>query len=192
MILFCKNLGQAIVPSSTDGLCADWSSVPTGKKLLVATGPSVIHLLKKRTRKGVSRLGDHISWGLKHRIIELHKPGVRTRCSHVQYLRSGEPSDDQSGLVEAVRAYENGGYIFDDIFPLKKQTKRMPETSNNPTLQVNHSYTKIQWMTKFCRSHQRNVRTATRQQFQSESRLKIAEKPSLDSSQRTLVANTGD
>lgn len=143
MVLFCKNLGQAIVPSLTAGLCAEWSSVPAGKKLLAATGPSVVHMLKKRTRKGISRLGDHISWSFKSQIIELHRPGLRTRCSHVQYLRSEEPSDDQSGLLDAVKAYESGGYIFGGLFPLKKQTKRMALASNNPTLKVGDSHIEI-------------------------------------------------
>lgn len=118
MVLFCKNLGQAIVPCSIERLCQDWSEVPKGKKYLVATGPTLIRILEKRTRKGVSRLADDVDWTFKSPIVQLHEPGHKTQetqCCHLQMLKSRKPSDDERGLLEAVKAYENGGYIFSNL-----------------------------------------------------------------------------
>jgi hypothetical protein len=49
VVLFCKDLSQAIVSSSLDRLCSNWHLVPAGCKYLIATGPLVLHMLKKRT-----------------------------------------------------------------------------------------------------------------------------------------------
>ena len=85
VVLFCKSLGQAIVSSSLAGLCSNWRSVPPGSRYLVATGPSILHMLQKRTRKEVSRLADKITW-------DFEQPGRSTApTSHPDQMFS--PSD---------------------------------------------------------------------------------------------------
>jgi hypothetical protein len=112
IVLLCKDLGQVIVSSSLDGLCLGWRSVPPGFKYLVATGPSILHMLHKRTRKEVSRLADNINWEFEDPIIGSHRTRTEIRCCHLQLLKSEVPRADRKGLLQAVQAYENGGYIF--------------------------------------------------------------------------------
>jgi hypothetical protein len=45
--------------------------------------------------------------------------------------------------LDAVKAYESGGYIFGGLFPLKRQIKRMALASNKPTLKVSDSHIEI-------------------------------------------------
>ncbi|PMD14727.1 hypothetical protein NA56DRAFT_367103 [Hyaloscypha hepaticicola] len=120
IVLLCKDLGQVIVPSSLDGLCSGWRSVPPGCKYLVATGPSILHMLHKRTRKEVSRLADNINWEFKDPIIGSHQTRTEIRCCHLQFLKSEVPRADRKGLLQAVQACENGGYIFTGLSKLRK------------------------------------------------------------------------
>jgi len=136
IVLFCKDLGQAIVSSSPDGLCSDWHSVPPGCKYLVATGPSILHMLNKRTRKEVSRLADKITWEFEHPIIRLHQPRTEIRCFHLQFLKSEVPRANRKGLLQAVQAYENGGYIFTNTSKIRKVSKCRPMPTEGAGIEV--------------------------------------------------------
>ena len=123
IVLFCKDLGQPIIPSSPIGLCSDWCSVPSGKRYLVASGASILHLLQRNTRKRASRLADNISWSFQCPVIEPHQGAKKTRCRHLQFLKSGAQSDGCISLIEAVQAFPRAGFIFTDSTKLKKPVK---------------------------------------------------------------------
>jgi hypothetical protein len=136
VVLFCKGLGQAIVWSCLDGLCSIWQSVPAGCKYLVATGPSILHMLNKRTRKEVSRLADRITWEFEHPIISLHQPRNQIRCFHLQFLKSEVPGADRKGLLQAVQACEHGGFIFTNTSKIRKVTKYRPISAEWARIEV--------------------------------------------------------
>jgi len=136
VVLFCKDLGQAIVSSCRDGLCSNWQSVPAGCKYLVSTGPSILHMLNKRTRKEVSRLADRITWEFEHPIIRLHQPRNQIRCFHLQFLKSEVPGADRKGLLQAVQACENGGFIFTNTSKIRKVMKCRPISAKGARIEV--------------------------------------------------------
>jgi hypothetical protein len=114
-VLFCKNLGQAIVPSFNEGLCSDWISIPPQKNYLVAAGHSLLYLL--REQRGVSRLADRIFWDLNvpwNPLVKLHScMDQNSKCQHVQWLSTKKPNDLQEGrLSELIKTFKDGGYIF--------------------------------------------------------------------------------
>lgn len=112
IVLFCKDLGPVIVPSTLDKVCPAWHSVPPGYGYLAATGPTILHILHKRTRKQVSRLADNIDWDFEDPIIGSHQTRSGSRCCHLQFLKSKVPPASRMGLLQAVEAWANGGYIF--------------------------------------------------------------------------------
>ena len=114
-VLFCKNLGQAIVPASTRGLCQEFTSVPEHRSYLVATGPSLIYMLEKRTQRKIPRLADRITWDFRKPLVNTHKSGTVTACDHLQYLHSKVPGKNQEGLQEALECSKDGGYIFHNL-----------------------------------------------------------------------------
>ena len=125
-VLFCKNLGQAIVPTSSRGLCQEWTTVPANQNLLVATGPSLLYLLLKRTRRSASRLGDHITWKVTAPLIKLHRSRRETDCSHIQWLKSKVPSEEPNELLSAVERCKDGGYVFHNVDRWKFPNSRRP------------------------------------------------------------------
>lgn len=66
-VIFCKNFGHAIVPSS-GGLCRPWSRVPWNKDFLAMPGTAVHYFL----RKNESCLSTELKWVLKTPMIQLH------------------------------------------------------------------------------------------------------------------------
>jgi hypothetical protein len=132
IVLFCKNLGQAIVPSSLVKLCSKWQSVPSWNNYLVATGASVLHMLQKRNRKDVSRLADKITWDFEHPTVRLYQSHSQHKCSHLQFLRSEAPAADRKGLLRAVQECKNGCCIFSEakqlpaLWPLLEKSGRKP------------------------------------------------------------------
>ena len=111
IVLFCKNLGQAIVPSLLVELCSKWQSVPSWNNYLVATGASVLHMLQKRTQKNVSWLADKITRDFEYPTVRLHQSHSQRKYSHLGFLLSEAPAADRKGLLQAVQECKNGGYI---------------------------------------------------------------------------------
>jgi hypothetical protein len=93
IVLFCKGLGQVIVPCSCEGLCSDWTAVPSRSKYLAATGLSVLYMLKERTRKRVARLADDVTWRFRSPLITFINPGEQQIANTCKALN---PRDHQT------------------------------------------------------------------------------------------------
>ena len=109
LVLFVKDLGQAIIPSNPESLCEDWQRVPPGRNYLAAGSSGLSYLLMDYAR---SRLSDQLSWDFKHPTS--HSDNCRvSRCKRVQFLRSAEKRIHQPGLWNALCQYNNGAFVFD-------------------------------------------------------------------------------
>ena len=93
-------------------------------------------MLNKRTRKEVSRLADRITWEFEHPIIRLHQPRNQIRCFHLQFLKSEVPGADRKGLLQAVQACENGGFIFTNTSKIRKVMKCRPISAKGARIEV--------------------------------------------------------
>lgn len=87
IVLFCKKLGQPIVSSSTVELCSNRHTIPPRKRYLVASGASIIHLLRRHTRGGTSSLADEIYWLFQPPFTERHQRGKQHKARHHQLLK---------------------------------------------------------------------------------------------------------
>ena len=81
-VIFCKNFGQAIVPT-TDGLCDAWSKVPPKKDFLAMTGHA-IHYFLKRQKSGLTK---ELKWLLKKPLIQSHHQAEHSTVVHTQLLK---------------------------------------------------------------------------------------------------------
>jgi len=118
LVLFCKNLGQVIIPASQggakSGLCPEFEKVPEGKNFLVAKTDMVDRILDKNTSEGIPRLGTSIRWKFDRDkpLFALHEYEVHTLCHHIQRLAFENPSKDQIPLKDMVKQNLNGALIF--------------------------------------------------------------------------------
>ena len=93
-ILFCKGIGDAIVPGArANKLCRPWSSVPARFDYLGAYVPCVIEVLSRQgNHKGSERLRERIGYDL---YATCHHAGD-ARCSRLQtYIQIADPPDDK-------------------------------------------------------------------------------------------------
>ena len=100
-ILFCKGIGDAIVPGpGANVLCRPWSNVPSGFNYLAAYVPCVIEVLSRQGKhKGSERLRQRIGYDLYH---TCHHAG-KSRCSHLQtYHQIADPPDDPKNSISQV------------------------------------------------------------------------------------------
>jgi hypothetical protein len=109
LVLFVKDLGQAIVPSDPGSLCEEWRQVPSGKNYFAASSLGLSYLLKDFTR---CRLSDRLAWDFSHPTHHSDSCIVN-KCRQVQILRSAEKRISQPGLWDALCQYINGAFIFD-------------------------------------------------------------------------------
>lgn len=90
-ILFCKGIGNAIVPGAgANKLCSPWSRVPAGFDYLGAYVPCVIEVLSRQGKhEGSERLRELIGSATCHQAGD-------ARCSHLQtYYQVADPPDDK-------------------------------------------------------------------------------------------------
>jgi hypothetical protein len=80
-VIFCKNFGQAIVPSP-QGLCRAWSRVPQSRNILAMTGQAIHYFLRK-TPSGLSM---DSRWLMRKPLIQGHYHGEQTTAIHTQQL----------------------------------------------------------------------------------------------------------
>ena len=109
LVLFVKDLGQAIVPANPGALCKNWQQVPSGRNYLAAGSLGLSHVLMDFAR---SRLSDRLEWDFSHPTNHSESCMV-SRCRRVQFLRSAEKRIEQPGLWDALCQYKDGAFIFD-------------------------------------------------------------------------------
>ncbi|KAH8755596.1 hypothetical protein BGZ57DRAFT_859762 [Hyaloscypha finlandica] len=134
IVLFCKNLGQAIVPSLLVELCSKWQSVPSWNNYLVATGASVLHMLQKRTQKNVSWLADKITRDFEYPTVRLHQSHSQRKYSHLGFLLSEAPAADRKGLLQAVQESKK----LPSLWPLLGEVK--PEAAKDARLDADEIF----------------------------------------------------
>ena len=108
-ILFCKGIGDAIVPGAgANKLCRTWSSVPARLNYLGAYVPYVIEVLTRQGKhKGSERLRERTGCDL---YATCHHAGD-ARCSHLQtYKQIADPPDNNKK--------RNPGVNKDEALPL--------------------------------------------------------------------------
>jgi hypothetical protein len=82
-VIFCKNLGQAIVPT-TRGLCDPWLKVPKNKNYLVMTGQTIHYFLRKNS----SGLSKELKWHMNEILIQGHHEPHEGVAIHTQQLKA--------------------------------------------------------------------------------------------------------
>lgn len=126
LVLFCSGLGQAIQPEFTSfqmgGLCQLWSnpglaSFGEDSNYLIATGRTIMCLLKKNRTKNLIRLSPSIRWKLDEAkpLFSLHKyQKGESFCHHVQLLESNHDHDEDSEqrIGKVVTLYIDGALVF--------------------------------------------------------------------------------
>lgn len=108
LVLFCKNLGQAIAPSQKTSLCEEWQQVPPGKFYLGAYGYGLRRLLLNFDR---SRLSDRLEWDFNPPTLHCENCNSKN-CSVIQYLRSSEHGVLQPELWPSLCSFFPGAFIF--------------------------------------------------------------------------------
>ena len=104
-ILFCKGIGDAIVPGvGANVLCRQLSSVPSGSNYLGAYVPCVVEVLSRQGKhKGSERLRERISYDL---YSSCHHT-ADARCFHLQtYSQIADPPNDKKKCNQRVTKNE--------------------------------------------------------------------------------------
>ena len=104
-ILFCKGIGDAIVPGAgANKLCRPWSRVPSGLDYLGAYVPCVIEVLSRQGKhKGSERLGQRSGYDL----YKTCDHAEHARCFHLQtYGQIADPPDDKDKCITQVTTDE--------------------------------------------------------------------------------------
>ena len=100
-ILFCKGIGDAIVPGAgANVLCSPWSSVPSKSDYLGAYVPCVIEVLSRQGKhKGSERLRKRTGYDLYETCHHMET----SRCSHIQtYSQIADPPDIKRKRISGV------------------------------------------------------------------------------------------
>ena len=126
LVLFSKNVGQAIGPSQLASPCNSWQQVPRGMYYLVACGHTLRRLL---ANLDCSRLSDRVEWDF---ISPIHheKECSSNTCSVLQFLRSVDYRVFQPDLWNTISMFESGGFIFHHRKSVMKRLAAFVKSSN--------------------------------------------------------------
>ncbi|KAF4626150.1 hypothetical protein G7Y89_g12011 [Cudoniella acicularis] len=119
LVLFCKGIGQPIIPITTDQLCRPWKTVPHGQNFLVATAAAVKYFLHQQYQgPDGSRLHANLKWLYGNSLIQSHSNHhERKPVSHVQYIQSVRECSLDKQLLGKVRLRRNSCFIFSGSMP---------------------------------------------------------------------------
>ena len=110
-ILFCRGIGDAIVPGAgANGLCRQWSKVPSRFDYLGAYVPCVIEVLSRQGKhKGSERLVQRIDYDL----YKTCDHAENARCSHLQtYGEIADPSNNNKRCISQVTEEEPTSAVY--------------------------------------------------------------------------------
>jgi hypothetical protein len=107
IVIFCKGLGQAIVPSVEESICDSWATVPANENIMVAPGPVVRDFLDQD-----EGLGRGVEWCAGKTLIQSHEPGLDVPIIHTQGLRVTSSPVCHSHIKEQIGASLTGALLF--------------------------------------------------------------------------------
>jgi hypothetical protein len=101
LVLFCRNIGQAIIPANSEPLCRSWRRVPESQSFLVVIARGIHNYLEER---GGRILSFKLLWDFADSLIQTHTVGQRQRIKHTQTLHRFSPTSDMLGHPETPSA----------------------------------------------------------------------------------------
>jgi hypothetical protein len=115
LVLFCKDLGQAITSANPNILCDSWKKVPESKDLFVTTVRAIKNLFKEN---GGRRLTGNCLWDIRDPLVSLHTLGVKSTIVHTQKLQAADSirslikKGTEKDPLPLLEALIDGGLIF--------------------------------------------------------------------------------
>ena len=114
-IFFCRNLGQAIAPTESGGLCRSFQQVPSGNDYFVTSGLAVCDMLARHEYNDGARLSGKVRWRPLQPMIQLHGRRGNRICTHTHHLLC-EKTFSLRRFPKITRSkaqrYKKGAFIF--------------------------------------------------------------------------------
>lgn len=117
-VLFCRGLGQPIVPTDPAFLCKRWKKVPSGRYYMVVTCSTVFSWLERHKDDGNgARLDERVEWRVRQNVLQeglihCHKHKESKMVYHEQQLSFAAKARFNPNIQELVINCGSGGLIF--------------------------------------------------------------------------------
>jgi hypothetical protein len=127
-VLFCKSLGQPIIPVLPHRICNSWRKVPSGQNYLVLPGRATQNFLRRNEDpEDGSCLAEKIKWIHDGSLVQSHRIGHPAIVFHTQRLRSISKTILNKTICQKLEPYTDACFIFSNHHPRTGCSKSLSE-----------------------------------------------------------------